>query len=245
VLDNLLESCKVSLNLDMRDTAPENVKVLPAYRLAEAARYLHANPSTLRAWLHGRKYSVGEEERWSKPVLASQRAEGEPISFLDLVEAHVLLAVRRGYHIPMRNCRKAMEYLREVGGDLHFLAGRGFYHDRSDLFIKLEGKLISLSERGQLVEENIIAEGLKQLDYGDDGYAARFYPRFEERQQKVIVLDPAVNFGRPCLARLGIGADAIAERWRAGEKMTELAKDYGAEDWEIEEAIRWHDRLAA
>jgi uncharacterized protein (DUF433 family) len=138
-----------------------------------------------------------------------------------------------------------MDFLREVGGDLHFLASQDFYHDRTNLFLKVGDKFISLSERGQLVEENIIAEGLKQLYYWGDGYAARFYPRFAEEHQKVIMLDPTVNFGRPCLAELGVSADAVAERFRAGEKMTDLAKDYGAKAEEIEEAIRWHERLAA
>jgi uncharacterized protein (DUF433 family) len=232
------------MRTNMRHAAPESVKLLPAYRLSEASRYLQASPSTLRAWLHGRDYRVGEQKRRSKPVLASGNPEG-PISFLDLIEAHVLLTVRRGYHIPMKNCRRAMEYLRDAGGGLHFLAHSSFYHDRKDLFIKLGDRLISLSERGQLVEQNIIAQGLKQLDYGVDGYAARFYPSFADDQQKVIMLDPEVNFGRPCLARLGVGADAIAERFRAGERITDLAKDYAAEAGEIEDAIRWHDRLAA
>ena len=225
--------------------APDKTKLLPAYSLADAARYLHSNTSTLRAWLSGRGYKVCEEKRWSEPVLASDRAKGQPISFLDLVEAHVLLAIRRGYGIPMRRFRTAMEFLRELDGDLHFLAHQDFYHDRKDLFIKVQDKLISLSERGQLVEEKIIAEGLKQLDYGRDGYAARFYPRFLAEQQKIIMLDPTMNFGRPCLARLGVGADAIGERFRAGEKIADLAKDYAAKPEEIEEAIRWHERLAA
>jgi uncharacterized protein (DUF433 family) len=229
----------------MRATAPEKLKVLPAYRLAEAARYLHANAATLRAWLHGRGYKVGEKQRWSAAVLASECGKGEPISFLDLVEAHVLLSIRRGYSIPMNRFRTAMEYLREAGGDLHFLAHHNFYHDRRNLFIKVQDKLISLSERGQLVEKGIIAEGLRQLDYGADGYAARFYPRFAEEQQKVIMLDPGVNFGRPCLAKLGVGTEAIAERFRAGEKIAALAQDYGARAEDIEEAIRWHERLAA
>lgn len=229
----------------MRRSTPEKVKLLPAYRLAEAARYLQSNTSTLRAWLHGRGYKVGQEKRWSGAVLASERGKGEPISFLDLVEAHVLLAIRRGYGIPMKRFRTAMEYLKELGDDLHFLARHNFYHDHSNLFVKVQDRLISLSERGQLVEKEIIAEGLRQLSYGTDGYAARFYPRFAEERQKVIMLDPTVNFGRPCLARLGVGTDAIAERFRAGEKLVELAEDYGARAEEIEEAIRWHERLAA
>jgi uncharacterized protein (DUF433 family) len=163
---------------------------------------------------------------------------------LDLIEAHILLAIRRGYEIPLKRFRIAMDYLRETGGDLHFLAHREFLHDRRDLFLKWEDKLVSLSERGQLVDKEVIAEGLKQITYGDDGYAARFFPRHDERRQESIVLDPTINFGRPCLVRLGVGAEAIAARFVAGERIADLAQDYAATREEVEEAIRWHERVA-
>ena len=243
--NNLGNSHIVGQVSDMRRATPSEIKLMPAYPLTEAARYLHAKPSTLHAWLHGRAYRVGQERRWSKAVLASDRSKGEPLSFLDLVEAHVLLSIRNGYGIPLKRFRTAMEYLREVGGDLHFLAHRDFYHDRRDLFVKLDDKLVSLSERGQLVDKEIIAEGLKQLVYGNDGYATRFFPRRGSERQESIVLDPAINFGHPCLVRIGVGVEAISTRFMTGEKITDLAADYGATADEIEEAIRWHECLAA
>lgn len=170
-----------------------------------------------------------------------------PISFLDLAEAHILLTIRRGCHIPMRRFRDAMDFMqKELQGDWRRLAHRDFRHDHRDLFILKDGKLLSLSERGQYVDEVIIAEGLKQLDYGNDDYVSRFFPRFEGRDlQKQVMLDPTVNFGHPCLADCGVGVEAIAVRFRAGETMAQLAEDYGIPLADIEEAIRWHDRLAA
>jgi uncharacterized protein (DUF433 family) len=231
--------------MDERCLHPSEIKLLPAYPLAEAARYLGSNPSTLRAWFHGRGYKVKGQPKWAKAVLSSAKISGEPISFLDLVEAHVLLAIRKGYGIPLKNFRVAMEYLREAGGDLHFLAHRDFFHDRRNLYLKWENKLMSLSERGQLVGREIITEGLKQIVYGEDDYAARFFPRNDQQRQESIVLDPTINFGRPCLVRLGVGADAIAARFRAGERIADLAQDYAATREEVEEAIRWHERIAA
>ncbi len=230
--------------MDTRRLHPSEIKLLPAYPLAEAARYLGSNPSTLGAWFNGRDYKVNGQPKKAKAVLMSARIKGEPISFLDLIEAHILLAIRRGYGIPLKRFRTAMDHLRETGGDLHFLAHREFLHDRRDLFLKWDNKLVSLSERGQLVDKEVIAEGLKQITYGDDGYAARFFPRHDERRQESIVLDPTINFGRPCLVRLGVGADAIAMRFVAGERITDLAQDYAATREEVEEAIRWHERTA-
>lgn len=224
---------------------PAKTKLIPAYSLADAARYLGAKPSTLRSWFDGRTYKVRGERRRSNAVLTSARGKGDPLSFLDLVEAHVLLAIRKGYGIPLQRFRTAMEYLRELDQDLHFLAHRNFYHDRRDLFLKINDKLISLSERGQLADETLIAEGLKQLVYGDDGYASRFFPKRGDVRQESIVLDPSLSFGRPCVARLGVAADAVASRFLAGEKISALADDYGATTDEVEDAIRWRESLAA
>ncbi len=229
----------------MNCVKPTDIKLLPAYPLAEAARYLGARSSTLRSWFHGRHYKTAGNKRFASAVLSATQGQGKPISFLDLVEAHVLLAIRKGYGIPLQRFRTAMDHLREISGDLHFLAHRDFFHDRRDLFLKIDDKLVSLSERGQLVDREIIAEGLKQLIYGNDGYADQFFPRFGEERQQTIVLNPAINFGKPCLARLGVGADAVAARFLAGEKLADLARDYDATPEEIEETIRWHERLAA
>jgi len=223
---------------------PANIKLLPAYPLAEAARFLGARPTTLSAWFHGRHYTASGNKRFAAAVLPATQCQGQPISFLDLVEAHVLLAIRKGYGIPLQRFRAAMDHLREISDDLHFLAHRDFYHDRRDLFLKIDDKLVSLSERGQLVDRELIAKGLKQLIYGNDGYADQFFPRFGEARQETIVLNPTINFGKPCLARLGVGADAIAARFVAGEKISDLARDYGATPDEVEETIRWHERLA-
>ena len=53
-----------------------------------------------------------------------------------------------------------------------------------------------------------------------------------------MVIDPHVSFGRPVLVGTGIPTAVIAERYKAGESIDELAGDYGRGPSEIEEAIR-------
>ena len=53
-----------------------------------------------------------------------------------------------------------------------------------------------------------------------------------------MVIDPHVSFGRPVITGTGILTAVIAERYKAGEAIAELAEDYGRESLEIEEAIR-------
>jgi uncharacterized protein (DUF433 family) len=70
---------------------------------------------------------------------------------------------------------------------------------------------------------------------------ARLYPFTRKRtpdEPKAIVIDPRISFGRPVLAGSGIPTAVIAERYKAGESVDELADDYGRKRLEIEEAIR-------
>lgn len=226
-------------------TTPHPLKLEPAYPLAVAARVLGTKPSTLRDWFHGRSYSTKTGKQRAAPVVAATQKAGVPLSFIDLVEAHMLLAIRRGYGIPLKRLREAMQYLRQDGGDLLFLAHRDFKHDRQHLYLDRDDYLLSLSERGQHVEPRLIRDGLKQIVYGEDGYADRFFPLLNGQEQKTIMLAPGIGFGRPVLAKLGVSVDAIAARFRAGEHLPDLAEDYGATLEDIEDALRWSDRRAA
>jgi uncharacterized protein (DUF433 family) len=229
----------------MKLPKPEEIKIVPAYNVAEAARYLGASASTLRGWFRGRNYKAAGEARRMKPVLGQHGTDGETLSFLDLIEAHVLQAIRRGYGIPLNKFRKAMDYLREINPDLHFLAHENFRYDKKNLFLRMEDRLVSLSERGQVVSEEIIEEGLRRLEYGDDGFASKLFLPVARDNRHTIAIDPNVGFGRPIVTGLGVKADVIAARFAAGEGIAEIAEDYGAEVVEIEDALRWCNRLAA
>jgi uncharacterized protein (DUF433 family) len=53
-----------------------------------------------------------------------------------------------------------------------------------------------------------------------------------------VVIDPHISYGRPVLVGTGIPTAVVAERYKAGEPIDELAEDYGRSRKEIEEAIR-------
>jgi uncharacterized protein (DUF433 family) len=229
----------------MASRRPDSIKLLPAYPLAAAARLVGAKPSTLNAWFRGRHYTVRGERKRSPAVLATRSKSGEPISFIDLVEAHVFLLIRQQYRIPLRNIRKAADYLATIRGNLTFLAHKDFYFDKTHLFLSRDKALISLSEQGQVVDRNIIEEGLKQIEYGTDGYAAEFFPKIDSADQRAFVISPTRNFGRLCMTRTGVGTNVIAIRFNRGEAVADLAEDYGATIQEVEQALRWNASLSA
>ena len=75
-----------SLTNDLRDR--------PAYGLAEASRYLKLAAATLRSWLVGRKYPKGDGTGHWKPLILPSQMDPLLLSFWNLVEAHVLRALR-------------------------------------------------------------------------------------------------------------------------------------------------------
>ena len=75
-----------------------------------------------------------------------------------------------------------------------------------------------------------------------------FFPFTRKRQPdepKLIVIDPSVSFGRPTIIGTGVATAIVAERYKAGESVDELAEDYGCERKNIEEAVRCELALAA
>ena len=82
---------------------------------------------------------------------------------------------------------------------------------------------------------------LRRIERDSAGIPVKLYPFTRKRdpqEPKAVVIDPQVSFGRPVLAGTGIATSVIAERYKAGESMEELADDYGLKRLEIEEAIR-------
>jgi hypothetical protein len=97
---------------------PDEIKTLPAYTLTSAARLIGSNPSTLRVWFRGRNpyQSTARFQREVKAVLPAQSGTGEPLSFMDVVLAHVVHAIRQQYRIPLKKVRLAIDSAKNSGG---------------------------------------------------------------------------------------------------------------------------------
>ena len=85
-----------------RSTDPRE---MPAYTVPEAAHYLGLPVSTVRYWSAGR-------DSYKALITA---AEKHPVilSFLNLVELHLLAAIRREHEVSMPNVRRAIDYLKK------------------------------------------------------------------------------------------------------------------------------------
>ena len=236
------------LNFKPEPSTIPDLRAAPAYGFAEAAHYLRLPVATLRDWIHGCRYETASGVKRSKPLIELPQRGVSSLSFFNLVEAHVLDAIRREHRIPMHTVRKALDYVQKHFPSKHPLADQRFETDGMQLFVSQFDKLISASEAGQLALRALLAGHLRRIEHDSAGLAIRLYPFTRKRtldEPKIVVIDPRFSFGRPVLAGTGIATNIIAERYKAGESMDELADDYGCKRPQIEEAVRCELDLAA
>ena len=79
----------------------------------------------------------------------------------------------------------------------------------------------------------------------------RFYPQIENSKgvasprYKPIVIDPEVTYGRPRIAGTGIPTAVIAERYRAKESISAIAKDFYTTVTKVRAALAFEDEEIA
>jgi uncharacterized protein (DUF433 family) len=220
-------------SLDIRET--------PSYGIMEAAHYLRIPPTTIRCWVSGRNYPTKAGRQFSRPVIQPADQDSRLLSFMNLVEIHVLDAIRRKYNISLEKVRTAVHYLSRQFPSKHPLADQEFATDGLNLFIEKFSQLINISQDGQLAMREILQAHLERIERDMAGIPVRLYPftrKRDSQEPKAVVIDPQISFGRPVLAGTGIATAVVAERYKAGESMDDLADDYGLERLKIEEAIR-------
>jgi uncharacterized protein (DUF433 family) len=221
---------------------------VPAYTLREIAHCLQVPGATVRAWALGRTYPVASGKKRAQPLIEIADKTTPALSFRNVIELHVLSAIRRKHDVHMRAVRRAVRYLRDRVGEPHPLAHQQMATDGKDLFIEHYGRLVNISQGGQLEMKDVVETYLSRIERDHAGVPIRLFPftrpRIEE-SPRWVAMNPRVQFGRPCIAGTGIPTSIIAERYRAGDSIRELSRDYGQETIAIEEALRYEFAAAA
>jgi uncharacterized protein (DUF433 family) len=216
----------------------DDLRTRPRYSVAAAARYIPGlSTSTLRSWVLGRTYPAEGVTRFFEPLIPL--AEGR-LSFVNLVEAHVLLALRKQHQLKIRAVRVALDYAqRELRLD-HLLARRELLVAPGNLFLDRFGELINLSKAGQLALRSVLEAHLQRVSFDDQGRPIRLFPFLplgDDRRE--IAIDPRLAFGRPLLIERGVTVEALVDRVNAGESVHAIAEDYGLEETTVERAITY------
>lgn len=230
---------------------------IPAYTLFDAARYLHIPARTIQNWAYGYPYATKTGgRRRTPPLIEAESGATHDFSFFNLVELHVLAALRREHHVQMPNIRRAVDYVKKRLGSPRPLINEEMETDGTDIFVTKLGALINASQNGQLAMKAVLQEHLKRIDRDAHGVAIRLFPFTRPKtapsdattvlmQPRVIAIDPAVAFGRPVIAGSRVPTVEIFERFIAGESPDEIAADFGRTVEEVHEAIRCENTATA
>lgn len=211
------------------------LRYLAAYQIPVAARYLRMSPATLRHWILKNQLLKAPESRFTQ------------LSFMNLVEAHVLSALRNRFNLSMQKIRIALNELQdqwpEVGD--YPLATETFFTDGKFLMVEKLGKMINLNKGSQLEMRHLIDEYLHRIERDELG-PVRLNPFTVDPQinrqranRTPVLISPYISFGRPAVAGSGVATEVIYDRFIAGDTQKDLAEDYTLSPVDLEEILRY------
>lgn len=223
-----------------RAAASTDIRDRPAYPVAEAARYLKVPAATLRSWVVGREYDTRSGPRHFPALVAPASRSPLALSFYNLVEAHVLRALRTTHSVSVPKVRTAIRFAEQELGLVRLLLRKELCTSAGQLFLDRYGQLIELSPSGQLAMREMLQAYLRRIEWDRNQFPIRLFPFITREQastEQPIVIDPAIGFGRPILQNRAIATATIAQRIDAGESVDELAEDYDLTPADIEQAV--------
>ncbi|MEY2539479.1 MAG: hypothetical protein QOG67_3219 [Verrucomicrobiota bacterium] len=225
---------------DVSIDSATDVRELPAYGITEATHYLQIPIQALRAWTRAGIARTSASRRRVKPLITLPDRKLRSLSFINLVEAHLLEAIRRGHQLPILHVRLALDYVRKKLELRHPLAQQSFVTEGVKLFLSRLSDRIGASESATVQE--LIRSHFDRIEHDHAGLAVRLY-LFTGKDQKgdqpkMIAIDPYVCFGRPTIRGRGVSTSIIAERYKAGESIEGLADEYGCQQIQVEAAVQ-------
>lgn len=214
-----------------------DLRYQPLYSLAEVSRYARVFPGTLRSWT-GLKEGKAIVLPASTGVLA-------PYSFINIVESHVLVALRRVHRVPMQRVRKAVEWMMQHCDTDHPLAELDLETDGYNVFVRELGMPVNASKIGQIGIPQVLANYLHRIERDKHHTPIRFYPLTYDASPKEVMMDPAVVYGRPVIVGTRITTVMVYDRFSGGESIATIAADYDLSITSVEEALRCERELRA
>lgn len=233
------------------DTDDYNYLGVGIYTVPEASRLTGVPAARVRRWVGGHTYRTATGMvRRTDPITRPQlpMIDGTvALGFLDLLEVRVVNALL-DVGLTWPALRLARHHAERLFEDDHPFALRRFQTDGRAVFADLPGggrragPLVDLAEN-QVVFRELVAPFLKDVEFGEDHRAVRWFP--QEGGRRRIVIDPARRFGQPIVDRSGVPtatlADAVAAEGEGSEGV--VARWYDVEVASVRDAVAFERRI--
>ncbi|HZV48743.1 MAG TPA: DUF433 domain-containing protein [Candidatus Dormibacteraeota bacterium] len=221
---------------------------VPLYTSREASWMLGVPARTFHAWARG--YTASSGQRYRPIVTGLDAPAGQPtIPFIGLAEGMVVAAFRR-VGVSMQHIRRALEVLESEIGLEHAPASRRLYTDGASILYDYaresddydyaresdDEELLVTVLTGQRTFADIIRQYLRRIEFDSDTWALRL--RLPITERPLLVADPSRGFGQPLFVKSGAPVRAVLERFRAGESLESVARDFDLPPNDVEDVIR-------
>ena len=212
------------------------------YSIPEAAKLTKIRTQKVSEWFRGRT----SPSKFFRPIFESDYPilhEQYAISFLDLIELKIGGSLR-GMGVSLPYLRKVYDHLQQEFGD-HPFCKRQIYVGGKKIFTRglneKESNSVIETITNQGYFESIILPFLKKIDYDDlTELAIRW------RIANLVVIDPAIRFGKPIVEETGIATHVLRQSFYANNEDADfVAGWFGIERRHVEAAVAFENSLAA
>lgn len=111
-----------------------------------------------------------------------------------------------------------------------------------DLLVDVLDRIPNVSKGEQVEIAELIRSHLQRIDRDACGVPIGLYPftrkLTNKEAVKFVIINPYIAFGRPVVVGTAVPTSVLADRFKAGDTLIDLANDYGAQLEAVEEAIR-------
>lgn len=229
-MDYLTRSTKgplmATITLDPRLSSPIATR-------SGVARLLEMRPEKLSSW------SKGLDGR--APLVHTVRGYGRfTVPLVGIAEAAALDALR-AYGLSMQQIRKAAEFVREEFGNEYAVASPQLLTDGAEMFVEDTDGIYRLRDRQVAIRE-VIERHLRPIEVGPDGIPEAFV--VERFTSSRVTIDPRFNAGQMSFVRSRVPLFTVADALAAGDRIDEVAGDFGLSVEEVADVNEHRDWLA-
>lgn len=214
---------------------------LPRYTYRDAARATGVPATTIASWFRGQTWYGKASSGYFRPVLQRPDPDTSRLSFNNLLEVHVLRALRNVHEVKLDKVRKAIETAEQEYGIQNLLISNQLHAGSGELFLRTYSELVHLSQSHQLIMQKMFDQYIQRITVdGAHADLLPFYPfprMADNASERLILVSPFVAFGSAVVSRLGVSTATIAQRAIAGEPRDAIVADYGLLESEFDEAI--------